>query len=308
MAEQNNKSSIIDINDIKAVGRIIAKNWFIVPIFLAISYAVSVFYTYRLTTVYSVQTQILLKSMDQYSPTSVITDNSMGYTYGGTYKTYMDNSNEMRVIRSYDLVEKAIRKMKLDVSYYIQGRVRVTEVYEGNPFNVSVLKINSAFYEKDFKFKIISENKFEVSYEKGEKQISKQYFFDKEIIEPDFRLLIRKKNEINKKTIKTLGSIDYFFKVHSISTLVTKCMSSLKVQNPDYTNIMQISFEDEIIERAKQFLDTLSIVYIQNTLEQTLTINKNTLFYIDKQMEDVVSSINVIQDTLQLYKKNEGIL
>ena len=41
----------------------------------------------------------------------------MGYTYGGTYRTYMDNSNEMRVIQSYDLVEKTVKKMKINVKY-----------------------------------------------------------------------------------------------------------------------------------------------------------------------------------------------
>src|SRR3990172_3573733 len=134
MAEPKKQNSIIELNDIKKLWRIVVKNWLIVLVFLGLSYAVAVFYTYRLTNVYASRTQILLKSFDEYNPSSIISDDQG--KFGNIYKTYLDNSNETRVIKSYDLIERALKKLKLDISYFIQGRVKVTEVYEGTPFKV----------------------------------------------------------------------------------------------------------------------------------------------------------------------------
>jgi tyrosine-protein kinase Etk/Wzc len=308
MAIAKKESSVIDVGDLKALWRIISRNWFFVPILLAVSYVSFVFYSYRLETVHSVRTLILLKSIDEYTPQSVLTDNGLGYSSNGIYRSYVDNSNEIRIIQSYDLIERAIKKMKLDVSYFIEGRVRVSEVYVGTPYRISVLNINPAYYEQDFKLRILSPEKYEISYQKGDHQITKAGFFDKEIVEPQFRLMINKVGEINNVTIKTLGTINYLFKIHSLSALVYRFKSSITIENPDYTNILQVTASDGITERAKEFLDTLASVYIDNTLEQYLELNSNTQDYINKELVQVQGILNGIQDTLQIYKKDKGIL
>src|SRR5688572_10887794 len=105
MPSSKSSNSIVELNDIKAIWRIVVKNWLIVLGFLVVSYAAALFYSYRLTNVYASRTQILLKSFDEYNPSSIISDDQG--KYGNVYKTYLDNSNETRVIKSYDLVEKA---------------------------------------------------------------------------------------------------------------------------------------------------------------------------------------------------------
>jgi tyrosine-protein kinase Etk/Wzc len=303
MATPKSKSSVLDLNDLKIIWRIVAKNWYIIVIFLSLSYVASLFYEYKLTNVYGVKTQILLKSFEEYNPSAIISDNQ-----GGLYKSYVDNSNEIRVIRSYDLVEQAIQKLKLDVSYFIQGRLKVVEIYEGTPFKIEVLKLNPTFYEKEIKLRIIDPKKFEISYEKGDAEVVKAYEFDKDVVESDFRLIVHSTGAINSKTVPSLKGINYFFKVHSLNALVATYMASMEVTNPEFTNILEITMEDVIPKRAEEFLDTLAEVYINNTLKQRFEVNENTLFYIDRQMEDVVKILNSIEDTMQNFKEEYNIL
>ncbi|HEY6161771.1 MAG TPA: polysaccharide biosynthesis tyrosine autokinase [Bacteroidia bacterium] len=306
MASAKNKASFVEMGDLKSIWKIVAKNWYIVLLLAAFSYSVGLFYSFRLTDVYAARTQILLKSFDEYQPNSIISDNEGSVS--STYKSYVDNSNQMRVIKSYDLIEKSIRRMKLDVSYFIQGRVRLTEIYEGTPFEVNVLKINPVFYEKDFRFRVLDTQHFELSYSKGDSAIVLKCDFDKELVNPDFRILVRKAGEINRQTVKSLSFINYIFKIHSLSTLVYRCMSAMDVENPDYTNVLQVTLEDPIPKRAEELLDTIAHVYIENTLQQRFDINRNTLVYINRQMDTVVDILNNIEDTLQLYKEKHGIL
>ena len=62
---------------------------------------------------------------------------------------YIDNANEMKVIGSYDIMQETMRRLRnrLQVSYYIVGRVRVTEQFSGLPFEAKVSNINPAWYE-----------------------------------------------------------------------------------------------------------------------------------------------------------------
>lgn len=302
MASPRNKSSIIELNDIKALWRVVAKNWYIVLIFLVLSYVISVFYAYRLTNVYAASTQILLKSFDEYNPGSVISDQ------GSVYKLYVDNSNEKRIIQSRDLIQQTVKKLKLDVSYYIEGRVKVTEVYEGTPFKVEVININPSFYEKEIQLKILSPSQFKLSFVKDDNTFEKTYKFDHEVVEPEFSFIIHQNGTLNERTVKSLSSINYFFQVHSLNMLVNSYLRSITVENPEYTNILQVTMQDVIVERAKQFLDTLSDVYIKNTLKQRIEVNENTVVYIDKQMEDVVGALNSIEDTMQYFRERYNIL
>src|SRR6476620_11824964 len=73
---------------------------------------ISYFYTYKLPDIYGAKSQILLKSDQTYDYQSQI------YKGIGFYQPYQDNSNQIRVITSNDLIQKALLKLKFNVSYF----------------------------------------------------------------------------------------------------------------------------------------------------------------------------------------------
>lgn len=297
-------NSLIDVNDIKTVWLIFVKNWYIVLGFVLIAGLIAYLYSYKLTNVYAARTQLLVKSTDEYNPQSLITDSY----YGNTYKTYIDNSNELRVIRSYDLIEKVLERLNMDVSYFIVGRLKTTEVYEGTPFDVKVLNVNPALYEQDITLRILSPEEYELRYERNQAEVVKKFYFNQELLDSDFKLVIRNGGKINSATFRTLKDINYLFRIHNPYTLVSRFQSNLVVENPEYTNILQITVQDVIPKRAAVFLDTLSKVYIENSLKQRLEVNENTLFYIDRQLKEVTDILSSIEDTMQIYKESRNIL
>ena len=182
-------TSIISDGDLKSIWRIVIKNWYIPLLITPIFFLIGYFYIYKLTNVYQASVE-LLKKNDSYYKGNLISDQGGGF-YGSS-KTYIDNSNEMRILRSHDLMKTVVYKLKdrLEVSYYIVGRVRTTEQFIGMPFMVRVNSVNSNMHETSIKFKILDYNQFELIYIKDDVEIIKKGFFDKELVDVEFNLLI----------------------------------------------------------------------------------------------------------------------
>ena len=156
-------NSVLKFDDVKVIWRTILQNWYVPFILVPVLYLIGYFVAYRQFETYQVTSQLLLKNNDQYSKGSLI--NESDNYYGGTMGSYVDNSNETRVIKSYDLIEKVVDRLKskIQVAYYIVGRVRTKEEFNGMPFSVYVNTVNAAFYKKPISFKILSDKTYEIS-------------------------------------------------------------------------------------------------------------------------------------------------
>jgi tyrosine-protein kinase Etk/Wzc len=295
-------AKIIDFDDLRLFLKIFSKNWYIIASLALVSFVFSYFYTYKLTDIYSVKSQILLKSDDTYDYQNQL------YSGLGFYQSYLDNSNQIRVITSNDIIEKVLSKLKVDISYFIEGRFKTTEVYEYIPFDISIRLLNESLYEKDIKFKILDEKHFQISYDKGEEKVVKKYAFDEKIEDTDFFMTVTKNGMVNNLTIANLSENNYLIKVHNLNNLIYKIKNNLRVENIENTTILELSLEDEIPARAVTFLDTLSKEYIEYTSEAQLKINQNTIENIDKQLKEIVNILASIEDDLENYKSNKAIL
>lgn len=304
MAQKN--TSLIDINDINNLLKVVSRNWLLIVLFLGVAYIIAFVYIHKLTEYSAAKTQILIKSEETYDYQSQILE-GLGQSYNA-YNSYEKIANQMRVIKSYDLIEKAVSKLNLDVSYYVVGRLKTTEIYESKPFQIQVFSINSSLYEQPIKLSFIDEKKYRIKYDKYGETISHDFFFNQEAVDSDFKIMVKRNSSINENTVGALKDYEYQFKVHNIQNLIAKYQSGLTVENEEYTAILSVTVEDEIAERAVLFLDTLSKVYLDYSLKSKVDINENTLKYIDKQLDEVIEILSRIEDDLENFKKKKAIL
>lgn len=296
------KIEIIDVADLKKVWRIIQTNWYYILLCPIVFWAVSFIYTYKLTDIYAAKSQVLLKSTDTYDYQSQL------YKGLGYYEVYRDITNQIRVLTSRDLIEDALSRVDFNVSYYIVGRVKTSEAYESLPIKVEVKRVRQEFYEKYIDLKILNAKEYELTFENNEGKVKRTHRFGEFVRTPEYLLKITKPKSISTQSIEQLKLAEYQFVIHSDSYLLRKYKSSLSVKNVDYTSILELTVEDEIPERAKTFLDTLSKVYIEYTLQSEIDINENTLNYINRQLSEVTEILNQIEGDLERYKKQNSIL
>ena len=262
---------------------------------------ISYFYTYKLPDIYAAKTQILLKSDNTYDYQKQLFK-GLGYT-----QDYQDTYNQIRVLSSNDIIEKAVNKLKLDVSYFIVGRLKTTEVYESMPFDFYVSFISNDLYEEGLKFKILDVNHFQLTYKKDNKELSNNYPFGKEVVDNNFILTVKRNSLINDNSFISLKDNNYLIVVHNINNLVDNIKNTLDIQNIENTSILELTLEDQIPSRATTFLDTLSKVYLDYTAQNQITINENTLVNIDKQLTGVVKILDSIDSDLENYKASKEV-
>ena len=296
-------NNIIDVGDIKKFLNLLLGNWYVIVICVVFSGVLAYLYSRKLPEIYAAKTQLVIKSNEMYP-----IQQGLLQGLGSDYLGYEKLSNEKRVIVSTDIVNQVVSKLKLDVTYFIVGRLNIKEVYSGTPFNVEAQIYSSEFYEFPFNFRIKDVNSYEISYEYNGLPVIEQHQFGEPIINKHFYFNINKDNSLNSSTIVTLKNITYQFVVHNKTTLTYKYKSALDVKDLEYTAILEVSLEDEVEKRAVMFLDTLSKVYINNSLKSKIKINENTLNYIDKQLTEVTDILDSIEHLLQSYKEQKDIL
>ena len=296
------KKGIIEVNDLRNFMRIVSKNWYFVAVALLLSAVLSYLYSYKIANVYAARTQILLKDKESYDYQTQV------YKTIGFVSAYGDIVNQKRVLTSYDIIDRTLQKLDFDVSYYIIGRFKTTQVYGGMPFTVQMQVLNTKLYERPFDLHINDPEHFSLSYDAGQGVITKTFPFSKDIADRDFTLRVDPNVELSPATISKFSASDYRFVRHDRPKQVAAYASSLKVEDLPYTTILQVTVEDEIPERAKMFLDTLSQEYISTTLQGDFDINENTLGYIDKQLDEVSGILGQYEDDLQQFLRSKNIL
>lgn len=302
------KQSIISPKDFNLILRVFKSNWWIPLIVVPIFYFSGIFYTYTLTSVYKVSTQVLLQNNDSYYENNVVTDATF---YGA--QSYVDNSNEKRVLLSYDLLNRVVGKLrdKLEISYFIVGKVRTTEQFGGTPFDVQINSINPELYEQTIDFQILSDKEFQFTYSKGNEKVTKRGEFDKPLIDTvdfDFNLTVNRSGTFKNVRLNTVKEIYYQFVVHSTDFLISRIISDISVENPEYTNILEVSLNDIIPDRAILILDSLNQEYLYSKLKSKYDLNEKTIEFIDKQLDEISVLLKASVDTLQVYKQKKSII
>ena len=301
----NKNNDIVSRKEIIKILTIVLTNWYIILGVPIIFFAGAYVYTHRIQDVYAAKCQVLLKSNETYDYQQQI---YRGLGFNSKYASYEETASQMRVITSSGLIENVLNRIPLSVSYYIVGRLKVTEVYKHLPFKVISDDRSASYSGMPFDLSIIDQNTYRLKYEKGGVSKDKTYRFDELILEDGLFLKIIKQPNLTKTSVKSLSEINYMFKVYKHRSLISRYKAAISVSNIDYTSIVEISLKDQIPERAEEVLDTLAKLYVLNTVSNKTEINDNTLGYIDKQLNEVIGIINEIEEEIELYKETKDIL
>ncbi|MEO0334741.1 MAG: Wzz/FepE/Etk N-terminal domain-containing protein, partial [Bacteroidota bacterium] len=108
-----------------------------------------------------------------------------------TLEHSLDNmAGEMELLKSDLFFSRVAEVARMDVSYYIRGRVLFQERYRNSPFRVEYNIYDSQVYDRPFDVEILNDEQFVFSYDQGGKIISRAYQFGEEISNAEFQFII----------------------------------------------------------------------------------------------------------------------
>ncbi|MCB0482744.1 MAG: hypothetical protein KDC83_15045, partial [Flavobacteriales bacterium] len=289
---------------IQRIVRAVFANWYFILLLPALGFAIGFLYSHRLEDVYAAQSRLILKSTDVYDYQKTL---YAGLGLNNSYGNYDQVESQKRVIKSSNLLQNVLDRLNLNVAYYIEGRIKTTEVYRNTPFQIKPLGGGNPTGHK-INIRIIDTHKAVLAYKMGEAEIQREILFGEAYIENGFAFEVIKLINISEINLPTIREINYQFSFNSSEHLVEKIKKGLSIESLEYTSVLEMTLSDNLPARAVDILDTLAVVYRDYTLENKFMVNRNTQSFIDRQIGDIQTLINGIESNLETYKDSVKIL
>jgi capsular exopolysaccharide synthesis family protein len=300
MEKKMGANNLIDSKDIKKGLSTISKNWHWFVIFIGLGVIIGGAYLYNATKYYGATTELLIKP--QKDPFKDALSESLP-----SAPRKEDIANEVKIIKSTKLIDETINKLNLDIGYYIEGRLKTGEVYKGTPFTVVGKLTDKSLYNVPFEIKILNQQSFIVEINTDDYKFKRQSKFGVPVINEKFSFIVNPDSTVINRNTK-ISDIPYIFKFKNHDELIKKYQHALTIEKDQTATVIKISLEDEVEDKAVDFLNTLINNYIENSVEVQKTVNENTVRFIDAQLADVENQLNNVENNLESFQKSRTTL
>ncbi len=269
-------------------------------IFTFISVIFTVLYLYTAERVYKTDAKIEIIPTQPSSKEEV--------SISSTGKTNIET--EIDKILSRKLVKESLERLGEKVRYFEEKFLKEVELYKDSPFKVIVEKIkNQEAFNFKFEIQPVDKNSFELNVSRGLMQKIKgyeKYPFEKiykfgEPVNLGFA-------EIKVEKIRDFKG-KYAFEFVNIDSYTDSVISRLDVSRTSkYSNVLEISYEDNVPQRAKDFVDNLIYSYIEDSAKGRTKEIKQRLKFINTQLDIVSKNLKKYETLLEQFKKKNKII
>lgn len=273
------------------------------------------------TPEYEVSTSILI---DTKGNNRALGDSQ--YVGGGVSLMEMEKNlyNEIGIIKSYSLIEQTVNDLDFAISYYAENWYKKKEFYDYFPFKVALTINKSQLYGIPFEVRILSDEKYRLSIEGDDFQVSdsisgglrsiertfnfsKEFSFGEEVTHNYFNFVIVKpQDEVNSSDFK---GKKLSFRINDQRDLANAYMSKIEATNIDLqASIFRIVSKGPIVNKEIDFLQKLTHNYVQNQLISRNKIAQGKEAFIQNQLLSISDSLSKVETKLEFYKKNKRAL
>ncbi|MFD0765453.1 GumC family protein [Mucilaginibacter lutimaris] len=211
--------------------------------------------------------------------------------------------SETSVIQSPTVILAAIKDLNYPISFYIEGRVRTSDIYPEKPLDIQILRFDSVNYVRDIiTFKAISKTTFSLSYKEGVKEILKTHSYNNPITigATTFRI----------KTVENIATNGvYLFKFNTPDDLLGRVRGGLRtaelVKN---SNILQLQQTDANPRFAADILNAIMreyLLYDRNRKTQSAT---QMISFINEQLEYLSSKVKGSEKSILEFKQKNKLM
>ena len=303
-----NADSLFDFNRII---RLILKNWYLFLISFPLCIG-SVFIYHRYTVpVYKASATLMLKGSEQKTLSQA--DLMEGF---GLSPEMRSVENQSFIIRSRNIIKKAIDRLDFGVSYYQKGRFKNSELYNNSPFVVEFDSIHPQLLNEPITVRFLPNDMVHVSIQSdggalhtfangkyggriGVIDFEKNVQQGEWIEEKGFRFRVRQNSNIS-----LLPGTSYEFVFKSHSQLTSEYRGSLAVSPyREGSSILFISSVGTSPGKIIRFLDVLCEVILEHNLDRKNDMATRSIDFIETQLEMVSDTLDKVQNRLSSYRK-----
>lgn len=271
--------------------------WFLLSILIALILAF-VYIRYA-TPKYAVQTQIQILE-DKASGSELDVFQDIPILGGGKNKV----EDELQIINSRSNFIQVVKDLNLNSKILLQGNIKEMELYKNPPVNISFIAADSVLNRAKYEFFITIASSTTFGFTEEEDKPVKVYAFGKNIPTPIGDIVITP----NVGIFENYKDRQLRVAVNPISEVAQAYQKSIVVSNPgEFSNIVNLTLEDAIKEKATDILDALVNVYNQNAIEDKQIIADRTSNFIDERIANIATDLSSVDQSAQDFKTERGV-
>jgi len=218
----------------------------------------------------------------------------------GTSKSNVDN--EVEILKSRTLTEKAVDKLHLNIHYLSHGRVKSSELYKASPVTVIYSPANEQYKREAHTFTIQSVNVNKFKLFKGEDKELGTFNYGSLIKIPEGTLSVTKVDIADKSSF----SIDCtIYPVESMTTYYRGALGIVSVGKN--TSVIELSVVDQNSQRAADFLNTLVEIYNNDAIEDKNLVAEKTSQFISTRLGLITEELTDVEKDVEGFKKQNNL-
>ena len=295
------------IKQLKLALKVAAKNWLLFLLLPGLAYGYARFVTHQQLDQYGAQAEVLLEQKDEYDKARELMEGMVSRRF---QRQGPDIANQVRILKSRDLVSKAVSDLSHNVTYFLVGRVRALPVGGLSGVTVEAFpeQFSTAALGADFDLEVIDDKKFVLSaLFKDGRTYSQEHVFGAPLQTRDFKVTIQKAED-GKGTIGQAIAQGQRFQVHTNDQIINSYRSGLSVSGVGQTSILKMQINNIRQERATEFLDALSARYIQYSTAARKEINAKTDEFIELQLLKIEANVDSLQNIIDQQRQEAEVL
>lgn len=206
--------------------------------------------------------------------------------------------NEIQILKSKTIIEKVVRSLKLETSYYSTSGVKKREQYNNLPFNAELISPSSDIgyaYSNKLSIRLLSATAAEVD---GKKVLVNHP------VQTDLGLILITANHTWRGSRDRLLDVRF----HPFASLVEGYGQRLKIDPVSkQASVLIITIEDAIPERGIDFLNGIVKEYNNAAIDDKNIVAANTLNFINGRLDVISQGLKTVEKSVEQYKTTNGI-
>ena len=280
-----------------------SRYWWLFVISFLLAFAVAKYYNWYKNPTYAVAAKLLVKE-NSASKDRVLQQLDLEVPDKNI-------ENEIEILRSYNLLSKTFAELDFDVSYFLVGDVKVSEVYKDCPFRIEIEKLDFAAYATKFEVVILDAQRFLFSYESDGALVKSEGVFGQPFVFGLGRITLYKRENFPAELLKDpkYDKRHYQIRFNTINYNQNYYLNKLQVGLArNQSTIIELYLEDEVPQKAVDFLNTHIAVYLQNDVEVKNSVASATANFLQGQLQQISEDLETIELNRQKYKMQKGIV
>ncbi|WP_204345184.1 GumC family protein [Psychroserpens algicola] len=300
-------NTLTNENSIRDIVELYASKWKLILVCLIIAFALAFLKVRYSTFLYQANATIKLKEDENSRSLAEISS-----LQNGIFSSDLPNvTDEIEVIKSRAIITDVVRDLKLNIKYFVNGKVKQVETYSNPPVNISFF-VNDSIVEdikKSLFIKIISPQQYELSKVNTNKLLE---FGNPETTTHSFGERVSESfgDFILTPNIGTYGSevgSNLEIRIKPLQDVVGSYLTQIKISTTDKSNVIKLSLQESIKEKARMILDKVIEKYNADVIKDKEKIVQTTSDFITNRLNVVSNELEQVDFTAEKLQKDNRL-